>query len=570
VSLVILALFLTAALSSLLSDFRIVLASHTFVLGCLALSAPWVLQVLGESRRSAARMAERMVELAPNPASLRRIAAVVPWFAVLIAVAVAAYTIVLWRHVGAYAGGADQSGYLNSARLLTEGQVTTAMRIVPNFPTDTVPRSTYMPLGFAIGGDDALVPTYPVGLPLMVSVMAHLIGWEPAARWTMVLHALLGVALIFWLARECGLSSRASALSSLILATSPVYLYMSLTLMSDTPALVWTTAAVLLAWRSRQRVWWAAPAGVALAVAVATRPTNILALAPIAVCLGISLQRWSWLGAGGAPGAAMLLRYNMAVYGQAFTTGYGDTSVLFGLENVGLSLSSYVQWLPALVTPIGVLALGLPVLFRRAPRLITMLLLWIGVFVVFYMFYYHTHETWWYLRFLLPAFPPLIVGSLLVGRALLEQWQNRRGAHPFLRTAPAALLLAAFILWHNVRWVDWWNVLAVGGGARAYRDVAEWTTAQLPADAAIMAMEVSGALRYYTSFAVVRWDFLERDPAAVRRMTGDATAGRLKMYAVLFPYEIDTLKFFRRIPGRWVQIREKDNITVWRLAGPDR
>src|SRR3989442_12266160 len=198
------------------------------------------------------------------------------------------------------------------------------MRTVPAMPPETMPRSTYMPLGFRIAGDNTLVPTYPVGLSLMVVAIAQLTGWESAAHLTMVLPALLGLALIFWLARACGLSSYASALAALLLATSPLYINMSLTLMSDVPALVWTTAAILLAWRSREDARWAVLAGAALSLAILTRPTNILAFAPVAVCLGVSPRRWLWLGAGGAPGAVMLVRYNIAAYGTAITTGYGD------------------------------------------------------------------------------------------------------------------------------------------------------------------------------------------------------------------------------------------------------
>ena len=555
-------LFLTAALSAVVSSFRVAFAPHTFILGCFVLWAPHTLTLLEQWHAWARHRAARMLQPPPLAASIVRAASLVPWFQVAVGAGVAAYGIVLWMHVGGYASGADQSGYLNSARLLAEGHISTPMRTVPAMPPDTMPRFTYMPLGFKVADDHTLVPTYPIGLSLMVMAIAQLTGWESAADLTMVLHALLGLALIFWLARECGLSPRTSALAALLLGTSPLYINMALTLMSDVPALVWTTAAILLAWRSREDARWAVLAGAALSLAVLTRPTNVLALAPLAVCLGVSPRRWLWLSAGGAPGAVILVGYNVAAYGTAVTTGYGDASSLFALGNVGPSLSNYVQWLPVELTPVGLLAFGLPALLRRAPRLVTVLLLWIATYFGFYTFYYHTHETWWYLRFVLPAFPPLIVGSLWVGRALHERWSSRLDLPAFLRPAPA-LLIVAFVLSHNAWWNQELNVLAMGRAAKRYRQAAEWTTVHLPPDAAIMAMEGSGAFRYYTDFPIVRWDLLDRD--AVQRVKREAAARRFPVYAVLFSYEIEKLSFFTRTPGTWEKLVAIEDITVWRL-----
>ena len=475
-------LFVAAALSPVVSSFRVVLAPQTFILGVLVLSAPHTLGLLEACLRwvrHAAMAVPGLVRMAvstlvrivvPRLASIGRVVAGLPWLRAVLVLGVAAYALLLWWHVGAYAGGADQSGYLNSARLLAGGRFTTSMRPLPGFPPDTLPPNVYVPLGFRSAGADSLVPIYPLGLPLMIVAISQAVGWEPAADGTMVLHALLGVALVFWLGRACGLPWSVSALGALLLATSPLYLFISLNLMSDTPALVWTTAAVLLAWRSRRQPWWALLAGAALALAVLTRPTNILALAPVAVCLGASTRRWLWLSAGGAPGAALLVLFNLAAYGNAITTGYGDTRSLFGLSNLQSSLWNYAGWLPVLLTPLGLLALGLPGIWRRAPRLVAVLLVWIAVFVCFYAFYFHTHETWWYLRFLLPAFPPLIVGSLWVGRVLLERWGSTKWVPGSRGRRLAGAMLVALILCHNAWWGWELSVLDTGAGERTYAE----------------------------------------------------------------------------------------------------
>jgi 4-amino-4-deoxy-L-arabinose transferase-like glycosyltransferase len=401
----------------------------------------------------------------------------------------------------------------------------------------------------------------------MIVALSPLMGLDAAAHQAMALSALAGLLLIMSLARACGLSRWSSLLAALILATSPLYLMMSLNLMSDTPALVWVTAAVLLAWHSRSRLIWAPAAGVAFAMAVLTRPTNILAIVPIAICLGISPRRWFWLGVGGLPGAVLLVWFNLAAYGAALTTGYGDMSGSFAVANVEASVRNYVDWLPVLLTPIGVLALGLPALLRRAPRSTAVLVSWIAAFLVFYSFYFFTHETWWSLRFLLPAFPPIIVGSLLVGRMIVTRACGalRVPSSPSVRVV-AGCLLAAMVVVHNVSWGRHFDVLDTPQSEHVYVEAAQWARAHLPPDAAIIAMQVSGSFFYYTDFPVLRYDYLDRD--AIRKVQAAGLAGHQPLYAVLFPYEIEELHVFRDyLPGTWTQIGAVRHITFWEYRG---
>lgn len=213
------------------------------------------------------------------------------------------------------------------------------------------------------------------------------------------------------------------------------------------------------------------------------------------------------------------------------------------------------------MTPVGLLALGLPTIWRRAPRLVSVLLMWIAAFMCPYAFYFHTHETWWYLRFILPVFPPLIVGSLWVGRVLRERWEPTRR----VAGMRAGALLVALILCHNAWWGRALSVLDTGPNERVYAEAAEWTRAHLPPDAAIMAMQVSGAFFYYTDFPVLRWDFF--DGEAVQRVETEAAAGRLLLYAVLFPFEIEEWMAFARLPGTWVQVGAIRHVTVWQFKG---
>ena len=207
--------------------------------------------------------------------------------------------MVLVAHVAAVAGGSDSSGYMSHARLLGEGRLHVQPRIIPGLPRVSGARLLYVPLGFTPAPNgDGLVPTYPVGLPLIVLALRPLAGWRHAGDLAMVLHALGGLAAIYALGRVLGLGRIWASIGVAILALSPLYLFMSLQAMSDVPSLLWTTLAVLAALKSRDRPWWALLAGAAMAIDVLPRPTNVLVFAPLAVALGTSPRRWALAGAG--------------------------------------------------------------------------------------------------------------------------------------------------------------------------------------------------------------------------------------------------------------------------------
>jgi hypothetical protein len=545
-------LFLVAGLSPVLSQFRVVLAVHTFALG---LAVIWLPQGLDLAVRALRPVA------AAGSAVVRRVAWL-PWRRIAVALGVIVYATVIWQHVGACAGGSDSSGYLNSARLLAQGRVVTPLRTVAGLPAGAVPSRAWVPLGFTDRGRDAMVPTYPIGLPLTAAAAARVVGWTIAPDAVMTLYALAGVFLVFGLARACGLGPGLALLAALLVATGPLYIFMSLSFMSDIPALVWTTAAVLLAWKSRDHAAWAAAAGLATAAAVLVRPANVLVAVPVALCLGLAWRRWLALVVGGIPGALALCTYNIVAYGSALTTGYGDTSSYFGTANVVLSLRNYVAWLPALVTPIGLLAFGLPIIARRAGRMAIVLAAWATCFLVFYAFYYFTHEAWWCLRFVLPAFPPIIVGALWVGTASVSRWPAAARHRRALTLA--GVTLALLLVAHNAFWVARLRVLENGYAERVYPEAASWVAAHAPSNAVVLAMQMSGAMFYYTDLPVFDWQL---GPDVLGRLESHLAVDNRPLYAVFFPFEVDERKALDRIPGRWELAGKVRDVTVWRLVG---
>ncbi len=486
-----------------------------------------------------------------------------PWQRLLLGVGLLLYGLLLARHMRACAGGSDSSGYLNNARMLAAGQFALPMRLLPGLDPATLPAYTHVPLGFMPNADGTTMrPTYPVGLPLLVLAVSRVTGWDAAPGWVMGLHALGGLGLVFLVGRKAGLGDGWALVGSLMLAASPLYVFFSIQLMSDVPALVWVTAAVYLAWCSRERTWLAAAAGFALALAVLIRPTNLLAAVPVAVALGTSWRRWWPALVGGLPGAVFLAAYNSVTYGRILTTGYGSVATEFSAAVAPATVAHYALWLPVLLSPFVVLAAALPAVAPRDRWLTLLLAAWALIIPAFYLFNVHTHEFWWYLRFVLPAAPAMIVAALRVAAALAG-----RLPRPALRWGLAAAALA--VVGNGAAWSRHFRILKVADAELVYPLTAAWFGEHAPAGAVVATMQTSGTLLYYTRQAFFRWDMVP--PADFERIARACTAAGRPVYAALFPFEItdaDQAAFARHLPGRWVRVGTVRQVGIWRLETP--
>jgi hypothetical protein len=483
----------------------------------------------------------------------------------LAVVALALYAALLARFMDPYAAGSDTSGYLNHAKLLGAGHLHVAMRALPGLPPDRAPYDIYTPLGLKPAPNGhGLVPTYPSGLPLLILIAARVVGWGRAISLVIGGHAFGGVLLTYALGRRLGLGPAWAALGATAIAVSPLYLLYSVQIMSDVPSMVWIVAAVLAAWQAGEKrkaegekgkgCLWAMAAGAALALAVLIRPNSIIAVVPVGIAVGPSWRRWLMLVAGSLPGALLFFVHSEAAYGSVFATGYGDTGYLFSASFIPRTFMHYAHWVPILFTPVALLALGLPGLWRTAPRTVGVLGAWVLVYLAFYSCYRTTHETWWYLRYLLPAAPALLVGGLLVAR----QWR----AGPWGRTAFAVAL--ALIVANGAWWTRNFGVLNTADHDRTYPLTMAWLRDHVPADAVVAAWQASGALFYYTPLALVRWEIINAQ--GFHRVTAAARAAHLPIYAALFDYERDAA-LRRHMPGVWTRVATIRDVTIWRWDG---
>ena len=489
----------------------------------------------------------------PNPAT----PPAPSWFAGFAAVALLGYAAFLGLNFSPFAGGSDSSGYLNAAKLLARGQLTAPPR---DFAGLTVSSPTQLqPLGFiAEPARGRLVPTYPLGLPAHLALAGLLFGWTAGPLVVGVGATLAAIFLLYAIAREFRFVWPLAALGSVLFGAFPVTIFVAVQPLSDVLATTWVLAAFYAALRARASLGWAVAAGIALAVAVFVRPTNVLVLPALVVLLGAHWRSLAAFLIGGLPGALLLLAANAHLFGSPWRMGYGPVFEAFRLAYAAPTLLHFAKWL-------GAFAPGLVIVLAVAgfrPRSLSIrerlaLALWFFVPFSVYACYEFSHEVWWGLRFILPAVPALI----LVALAALDHWLHSR---PRL-LAPAIALLLLWAVGGAVFWTRHFHTLLTKTYERAYADVGVWARTHLPADTVVTAHAESGALYYYTPFPILRWD--QMSPAEFSAHAAHlARAGRPLHLVVHESEESSALN--ERAPARWEKVAALSQRTIWRYVGP--
>ena len=460
------------------------------------------------------------------------------WAWIAVAAIFLAYAILLFRNTSLAAGGPDESGYMNAARMFAAGELRREVEPLRRLSLDGTWLRAFTPLGFKSVGDRWIVPAYPPGLPL------HLIA---AGFYVSPLLALGSVVLTFALGRQLDLSVGYSLAAAAILALTPQFIMFALQVMSDVPATFWALLAVWLALRSESGVGTAILAGTAFAIGVSVRPTNVLVGVPLLIAVRMRPKPLAGMAVGALPVMLGLLWFQREAYGGALTTGYGSVTDVITFERFGEKLFFYSFWMGATLSPI-IAPAGLLVVFNRRVSGWKRALLpaWYLVFIGFYCLW-ALFDEWWYTRFLLPATPAIIIAALIVIRDMVPT-----------RTFRVVLMVIAIA----VPWMQASErrVLRIDDDQRVYTGAMEWSAALIPRDAMVVSGVLSGAFLLYQERFTARWDELDRDRFEMIR-------NRARWYAVLSDVEVDIAEFQRRLPGRWTPISRFRNVTLYRLDG---
>jgi hypothetical protein len=474
------------------------------------------------------------------------------------AAALAIYGTHLYRHTCFAVGGLDSSGYANTARALSRGQLVEPLDALGRFRLPDSIAAAFTPFGFVHGPrDGTLAPFYPVGLPLHLAAAGALFGWRTAPYLVSPLFAILSLVLVYLVGRRMGLAGWAAAGAAAILAACPVFVFQAIQPMSDVVATFWVLAALLCALKSRDDWRWALVAGVCIGAGVLVRPSNVLLAVPLVFALRWNSRAIAAFLAGGITFAAILLGYDSLCYGSPFETGYGMTGHWGALAwaNARTRVVDYAMWTSQILTP--VVCLGwLGALFDRkiAARDRVLLGSWFAVLFVFYIFYAPA-DVWWYTRFLLPGLPALPLGFFVLVRDL-----SRATRWPRVVEAAAAIGVV-LIVRAGFRSTRELGVLEMPRMQAVFPQACALASSRLPAGALVLSRDMSGALRYYTNLTPVRWDAL--DPATFQSLRTATEADGGRWFALLMKGEIEFAA--PRLPGNWTFLGEAGSVSLWRL-----
>jgi hypothetical protein len=386
----------------------------------------------------------------------------------------------------------------------------------------------FTPLGYRpFSPDGTIVPAYPAGLPMLMALFLGVMGDNGPFYVVPVLGAFT-VVFTYLFGREATGSRTVAVLASALLLASPVFLTHLMVPMSDVPAAAGWTLAALLVLKHRPL-----EAGVVAGLTLLIRPNLVLlALVPVFAWRQKRepLIRYAF---GLVPGLFAIMVVNIAFYGGPLTTGYGSLSELYALSSLPLNVRNYVPWIVQTQTPLILLAL-LPLFVRGAlresaasvsPRACCAAV--VALTFLSYLFYAN-FDHWFYLRFLLPAYPVLFV-LLAAGM----RWVALK--LPAEARVPAVALACAVMIPFGVNVAKGEGVFNVaafeGRHVRAANEVASRT----PADAIVLSVQHSGSVRYYANRITLRYDWLKDD--ALDPALRDLAAKGRRAYLVVDDWE---------------------------------
>src|SRR5262249_21841492 len=137
---------------------------------------------------------------------------------------------------------------------------------------------------------------------------------------------------------------------------------------------------------------------------------------------------------GALPACAGVAVFNALWYGSALNTGRPALDYIYRWENFWPNLVTYPTWLFETQTPVVALAVVAPFVLRRRLQeqpgvrgswaLAVTYLVFAAVTFASYVLFFQV-DVWWYLRYLLPAFPPLFALTSVVLIAVIARYLPR-------------------------------------------------------------------------------------------------------------------------------------------------
>jgi len=418
----------------------------------------------------------------------------------------------VWDRGTFVAGGSDSYGYVSEAHLFATGRLRMNVPLAGKFPH--VSFAALVPLGYRPAGDgtSTLVPMYAPGLPLTMAVM-ETIGGADAVY--LVMPALAVVAV--WGAYSIGTRIVGPGVglgAALLVFASPAFAFQLIGApMSDICAAGWWTLSIALL--LNQHRWAVVASGVAAGLAILTRP-NLLLVAVVAglyllipVIKDASRRRQHATGLLLFSGPVVVACLTIAVlntiwYGSPVRSGYPGG--LFSIHHWDDNIARFWRWLAETQTPLFFLGFAAPLVAHWLPaprdihlRAVTLLLTGVVLAVFGSYLFYQPFDVWWYLRFLLPAYPALAVLTCITLAAFVVRFGTPA------RVISTAIVVA--VAWFGLSQIAPLDLL----GEYRYRIIGEWVRDRLPANAILLSSQHGGSILHYSGRPIVRYDLIVRN-----------------------------------------------------------
>jgi hypothetical protein len=281
--------------------------------------------------------------------------------------------------------------------------------------------------------------------------------------------------------------------------------------MNDVTVTAAWCAALVAAARTGSPLASALMSGAFAAFALVVRP-NLL---PLAAIIGLwhvlspplrprnAIRVSLAFGAALVPGVLIVMAVQNATYGAPFRSGYGELSGLFSASNIAANLARYPKWLIDVHTPLILFAVFAPLVTRGADaRRYAFFLLAFATTVFACYLPYAVFEEWWYLRFVLPAIPPLLALTSVVLCRGIDRLAVRWRPIAFFVVATVLAIVTA-------------NIAAQRGtfGSRdfewRYRAAGEYIATRMPSNAAFITGHQTGSVRFYSARSTAGWGDIE-------------------------------------------------------------
>jgi hypothetical protein len=407
------------------------------------------------------------------------------------------------------AAGSDGFGYVSQSALWLNGPLRIDQRVLASLPWPNA-EHTFASLGYRVGAEEYVVPTYPAGTAMLMAL-----GRAITPRGPYLVGPICGALLVLFtfLVGRRVFSRGAGAAAAVLVACSPTVVLLTLSTSADIPAAAcWMGAFAAAVGGRRQPYQERSTRGVLLAgaltgLAILVRPNLVfLAVFPWLAAIARSghaaraLRATLWFATASVPFALLVGAIDDYLYGSPLRSGYGNLGPGFSLRFAAENVVNYPAWW---LSSQGVLAFfWVLAIFRSSPMRRERLILagFAACVGLSYLFYLPFHD-WSFLRFGLPA-----IGIAFLFTADLVDW-IARGRVEWRVVGFAGLIVAMGI--HAVHFSRAGRVLASGERDHRYVVAGLDTLTHTPPEAVVLTVEHSGSIRYYSGRLTMRWDMLE-------------------------------------------------------------